>query len=337
MAGQIWATNSLGGYMYSDNLSEKLRFAVQQMTKFRQFCDAKDASLQTKKHGDTFHWDIYQDIAVPAASTLVETSTVPESNFTIVQGTLTITEAGNSVPYSEKLDNLSFHPVKTIINKTLKNDATKWFDASAYTQFDLTPLIVVGTSTAANVNTVALTTNGTATATNSFAFNNNHAKSIVDIMKERNIPAYDNGDYYAIAWPTTLRTFKNNLETIYQYSDRGFGMIMQGEIGRYENTRYVEQTNIPHGGAADTTIFNAFTRTSDAWNGGYSDWIYFFGEDTVLEAINTPEEMRGKIPTDYGRSKGVMWYYLGGFGLIHTLDTANNSKNVRIVKWDSAV
>ena len=108
-------------------------------------------------------------------------------------------------------------------------------------------------------------------------------------------------------------------------------------IWRYENAAIVEQTNIPKGGAADSTTWNAFTRTADAWNGGYSDWVYFFGADTVAEAIAVPEEMRGKIPTDYGRSKGVAWYYLGGFGIVHGVNAATNSRNARIVKWDSAV
>jgi len=332
MSGQVWAVNSLGGYMYSDNLSDELRMAVQPMVKFRQFCDVKDATQQGKKKGDTFHWDVYQDAANPAAQTLTETNTMPETNFTITQGTLTINEAGNSVPYTGKLDDLSKHPVKTIINKVLKNDASKWFDASAATQFNATPLRVVGTSSTA----VALTTNGTATATNSIAYNKTHAKAIVDVMKERNIPAYTADDYYALAWPTTLRTFKNDLESIHQYTSEGFQMIMNGEIGRYENVRYVEQTNIPKGGAANSTTWNAFTRTADGWDNGQSDWIYFFGADTVAEAIAVPEEMRGKIPTDYGRSKGVAWYYLGGFGIVHPLDTSNNSQNARIVKWDSA-
>jgi N4-gp56 family major capsid protein len=316
--------------MYSDNLSEELRTAVQPMTRFRQFCDVKDAAFQGKKKGDQFHWDVYQDVATAAASSLTETSTMPETNFTIVQGTLTITEAGNSVPFSDKLDNLSLHPVKNIINSVLKNDATKWFDAAAATQFNAAPLRVVGTSST----TITLTTNGTATATNSQAFNTGHAKLIVDTMKERNIPAYKNDDYYALAWPTTYRFIKNQLESIHTYTDRGFTMIMNGEIGRYESVRYVEQTNIPKGGAADSTTWNAFTRTADAWNGGYSDWIYFFGADTVAEAIAVPEEMRGKIPTDYGRSKGVAWYYLGGFGLVHP---SADAANARVVKWDSAV
>lgn len=145
--------------------------------------------------------------------------------------------------------------------------------------------------------------------------------------------AYTGDDYYALAWPTTFRNIKNQLETIHQYTEKGFGMIMNGEIGRYENTRYIEQTNIPKGGAADSTTWNAFSRTADAWNGANSDWIYFFGADTVAEAIAVPEEMRGKIPTDFGRSRGVAWYYLGGFGIVHpVVDQAN----ARIIKWDSA-
>lgn len=31
--GQLWVTDSLGGYAYSDNLSKKLRMAVQPMIK----------------------------------------------------------------------------------------------------------------------------------------------------------------------------------------------------------------------------------------------------------------------------------------------------------------
>ena len=70
----------------------------------------------------------------------------------------------------------------------LKNDASKWFDASAHAQFNATPLVVVGTSST----TITLTTNGTATATNSQALNTGYVKLIVDTMKSatsRPIPA----------------------------------------------------------------------------------------------------------------------------------------------------
>ena len=264
-----------------------------------------------------------------AGSVLLETNTMPETNLTITQGTLTITEAGNSIPYSGFLDNLSKYPVEDIIKKGLKNDTVKTLDRMVWGQFKQALLRVIpvgGTSASA----VTLYTNGTVTGTNSIAYSNAHAKAITDTMKERNIPAYIADDYYSLAWPTTLRTFKNSLEGIHQYTDTGFNLIMNGEIGRYENTRYVEQTNVAKGNGS-TGIAVAGGGDMVPWTNGLSDWIYFFGSDTVAEGIAVPEEMRGKIPTDYGRSKGIGWYYLGGFGIVHTL-----AINTRIVVWDSA-
>ena len=327
MTSQVWATNSLGGFMYSDQLSDELRTVVQPAVKFRQFCDVKNAFGKHK--GENFHWDVYSDAATQGG-TLVETNTMPETNFTITQGTLTVNEYGNSVPYTGKLDDLSYHSVRQVVNKVMKNDAKKAFDIGAHAQFNNTNLRVVPTGGTAT-DAVTLTTDGTATATNNVALGKDHVKAIVDVMKERNIPPYVNDDYYAVGWPTAFRTLKNDLETINQYSDLGFQQIQNGEIGRYENVRYCEQTHIPKGGAADSTTWNASTGTSDAWDNGESDWVFFMGEDLVAEGIAIPEEVRGKIPTDYGRSKGVAWYALLGYGRIHTA-----AAQERIVKWDSA-
>jgi N4-gp56 family major capsid protein len=327
MASQVWAVNSLGGYFYALNLSKDLRESLQPTMKFRQFCDVKDASQQGKGKGNTFTWDIVSDVET-RGNTLVETNTMAETNFTITQGTLTITEYGNSVPYSGKLEALSQFAVREPIMKALKNDRTKVMDCAAHAQFNLTPNRIG----AATTTSVVLSTAGTCTTTNSQAMNKTHVKLIVDIMKEANVPAYSGDDYICIAWPSTYRTFKNEIETLHQYTDAGMQMIMNGEIGRYENVRFIEQTQIPKGGAADSTTWNSFTNTSDAWNGGFSDWAFFLGEETVAEGVAVPEEIRAKIPTDYGRSKGVAWYFLGGFGLVHTA-----TAQARVYKWDSAV
>lgn len=323
MAGQLWAVNSLGGFFYSLNLSDELREALQPMSRFRQFCDVKDASQQGKGKGQTFTWDVVSNVN-NAGGTLVETNTMPETEFTITQATLTINEYGNSVPYSGKLEALAKFEVRKPVMQALRNDAVKTFDRAAWVQFNNALLRVVPAAAGTSTSTLTLTTNGTATATNNIAFSNAHAKLVVDLMKERNIPAYTNDDYVAIAWPSTLRTLKNNLETIHQYTVPGIQLIFNAEIGRYENVRYVEQTNIPKGNSTDGGL------TGTAWTSGNS-WIFFFGEDTVAEGVAIPEEMRAKIPTDYGRSKGVAWYYLGGFGIVH-----NNASESRIVKWDSA-
>jgi N4-gp56 family major capsid protein len=326
MAGQVWETSSLGGYMYSDELSDVLRHALQPMIRFRQHCDAKDATDKGLNRGDAFNWNIYSDVATRGGD-LNERDTMPETNFTITQGTLTVTESGNSVPYSGKLDDLSKQPVSEIVHKVMKHDATKALDAKAHAQFNATPLTVApasGTSTTA----VTLETTG-CTITNNVAMRSAHIKAIVDIMKERDIGGFDGDDYRCLGWPTTFRTMKNDLEAVHQYVDEGFKMILNGEIGRYEGVRFMDQTNIAKGGAVDSTTWTA--TTADAWDNGLSDWAFFFGEDTVAEGIAIPEEIRGKIPSDYGRSKGVAWYYLGGFGLVHSA-----AAQARIIKWESA-
>ncbi len=331
MAGQIWAVNALGGFMYTDELTNVLRTALQPIVRFRQFCDAKDATDKGLGKGDLFNWNVYTDVQ-DGGGELDESKAMPETSYKIVQGTLTITEFGNSVPYSGKLDNLSKQPVTEIIHKVLKNDAKKTLDGAAYNQFNATLLSVEAASGTSTTAIVVRENDLASVPTNNVAFNEDHLKLVVDEMKERDIPPYMGDDYFAVARPRTYTNMRTNLETVYQHTESGFNRIMNGEIGRYYGMRFVEQTHVAKGGARDSTTHNF--RTADAWNNDASDWIFFMGEDTVAEALAIPEEIRGKIPTDYGRSRGVAWYYLGGFGIVHN-DTSNLSQ-LRIMKWESA-
>jgi len=328
---ELWTEHRTDGYYGSVKLSKVLRTGVEPLCKFRQFADVKDAAVEGKGKGDTFHWNVYSDVATQGG-TLSENEAMPETGFTCSQGTMTITEWGNSVPYSGKYDDLSEVPVKEIIRKVLKRDAVKSFDIGAFTEFDRTKLRIVATAGTAT-DSVVLTTNGTATATNNVVFGLGHAKAVSDLMKERDIPPYEGDDYMSISHPSTLRGVKNDLEGVNKYTETGFQRIMRGEVGRLrtENIRFVEQTFIAKGGAADSTTFAPATKTADGWDNGKSSWIFFFGDDAVAEGIAVPEEIRGKVPTDYGRSKGIAWYAEEGFALVHY-----NMADERVIKWDSA-
>lgn len=330
MSGQVWSINMLGGYMYSDQLSNVLRMALLPTVKFRQFCDAKDATEKGLHSGQVFNWNVYSRVATGGGQ-LDENIDMPATNFTITQGSLSITEYGNSVPYTAKLDDLSKQPVTEIIHKVLKIDANETLDGAAWAQFNATVMNVAPTG--GNSSTSVTVSVGPTGITNNVALNNNHVKAISDVMKEANVPPFTDDDYYAIGWPTTFRPFKNALEAIHQYVETGFQLIANGEIGRYEGIRFVEQTFIAHGGAVNASGYTF--RNPVPWTNGQSDWVFFFGEDTVAEALVIPEEIRGKIPTDFGRSRGIAWYYLGGFGLVHGA-VASDSANARIFKWNSA-
>lgn len=329
MSGQIWAVASEGGYMYSDELSDYLRIRAQPLTKMRQLCDAQDGAAKGLHRGDKFYWDVYSDIGTQGRR-LDEQQAMPESNYGIIQHSMTIYEAGNSVPYTGKLGDLAKHDLTAIIDKTLKHDARKYFDIEAYLQFKSTAIRVAptgGTSTTS----VTVTTNSATATTNNVELGTGHVKAMVDYAKESNIPGFDGDDYVMVGHPTTYRNFKNQLEAVKQYTQIGIGEVFSGEIGRYENTRFVEQSFVPKGGANDSTTFDPYSNTADAWNNGKSSWAFMLGGDTVTEAVVLPEEIRAKIPGDYGRSRGIAWYYLGGFAIVHP-----DADNARILMWDSA-
>lgn len=330
MAGQMFVTNSLGGFYSANKLSKELRMGVKATAKFRQFADVRDAWSKVTRAGQTFTYDV-----VPMMSrgnrALTETSTIPQGNHTIIQGTLTMSERGFSVPYTEMLESLAEVSVRQPIMKVLRYDAACDIDSLVHGQFNATPMRVAATATG---DSVTLTTNSTATLTVSQLLTLTNAKSIIDTMKGRNVPYYTDSEYMVIARPGGLRRLKNDLEAINQYTESGIEQIMNGEVGRIPgDARVVEQTAVPAGGAADSTTFNAFTDTADAWDAAAApDWAFFFGADTVCEAVHTPEEIRAKTPDDYGRSKGIAWYALLGYGITHT-----NVVQARIFKWDSAV
>ena len=160
--GQVWAVNSLGGFLAEENLSNELRMGVQAISKFRQFADVKDAFGKVKKTGDVFHWDT-MPMLTRANRVLTETQTIPQGQATYLQGTLTMSERGFSVPYTEKLESLASLAVRAPLMKVLKYDAAVDIDCVVHAEFNKTPLRVVSTSSGDTAFT--LTTNSTATAT----------------------------------------------------------------------------------------------------------------------------------------------------------------------------
>ena len=146
----------------------------------------------------------------------------------------------------------------------MKNDAKKTFDNKAYDQFNATPLVVapVGGTSATDI---VLDITGTAPAANDAPLSKAHVRAIVNLMKERNIDAFDGDDYYAVAHPSTFEPFAQELEAVHQYVETGATLIRNGEKGRYNSVRFIEQTHI----------------AKEAWASGKSAQAHFFGADTV--------------------------------------------------------
>ncbi len=235
---------------------------------------------------------------------------MPERNWTNTKGTLSITEYGNAIPLSRKVDELAEYDIEMIIKNTLRNDMAKVLDSAVYTQFGSAKIKYSGSTTAA----YAVTTNGTATITNTSSLVGYHIKNIVDYLRGTlHAPPYDDdGNYVCVGSVTAIRQVHDALEDISRYTQ----YPLNGEVGKYYDVRFVRETN-----SCDTTI-----GLSNA-----SGEAFFAGSETVMEAIAVPEAIIAKVPTDYGRSKGIAWYAILGHKIMWTGDPDN-----RIVHWTSA-
>lgn len=231
----------------------------------------------------------------------------------------------NSIPFSAKIETLSEFDLMDILKEGLLDDFAKSIDGVIERQFNLAPLRYVGTATAGYV----LTTNGTATATNSSALNTYHIRKMVLELKKRNVPGWAevDGDYVMIVSHEAAESILGAVESVNQYTESGYKKILNGEIGRYYGCRFVED------GFATRFTYSATagTATAKSWTNSLSLEGYMFGSPTVREAIVIPEQVRMKVVTDYGRSKGLAWYFLGGYAI-----ERSDEPNARIIKWDSA-
>src|SRR5438105_3442609 len=127
MPGQVYSVTSNGGNTSQPYLSQKIRTVAQPFFKLRQFIDAKEAIGKNK--GDTFLFDKRKNVDTQGG-TLVETNTIPETQYTTVQGTCVITEYGNSVPFTGKLEELSQFSIEPLTEQALRDDQVKVLESA---------------------------------------------------------------------------------------------------------------------------------------------------------------------------------------------------------------
>lgn len=298
MPGQVYSVSSLGGVMSQPYLSQKLRAVAQPLFRFRQFVDAKEAI--GKNRGDTFLFDKMQNVATQGG-VLIETNTIPETQFVTNQGTCVIAEYGNSIPFTQKLENLAQFQLEPATEQRLRDDMVKVLESACGTQYVNTEFIAVASSTA--VGSMIITTNGTATATATANLSANGVRDIVNFMTKKLIPKYDGRNYICIAGVTAMAgmhadTAAGGWQDISKYTVTFAPNIFAGEVGEFYKTRFVEETG--------------FLSNSIGSGSAYGQSV-FFGADQVYEAMAVPEEIRVKIPLDFGRDMGLAWYALLGF------------------------
>lgn len=303
-----------GGYLTNPRLSKTLRHALQPLCKFRQFADIKEG--WGKGVGEVLLFDKISRIST-AGGTLIETDVMKEHQFSIGRGTITLSEFGNSIPFTGKLEALSEFNVNDPVQRVLRDDMASVLDKAAGIKFKQTRRKYVCNGTEAGVwqsrtteSTVASIV-GSGTALNSPTVY--HIKEIVDHLRGKNVPPYDGQDYIGIFSVNALRGISDDAEwtDAAKYGDPE--RLFAGEVGRIYGCRCIRETNY--------LLNNIGSDTK------YGEGV-IFGAETVIEGIAVPEELRQKIPTDYGRSKGMAWYGILGFERMWNITDSGQTSHI---------
>lgn len=306
--GQTFGAATQGQMAFSPLLAKEVADVAQPQMKFVQFCEIKEE--WGKGMGDTWKFDKFGNIDTQGGR-LTETTTIPAHGYAITQGTGTLYELGNSIPFTRKYEDLSQIDVRRAPAKKLGDDYAKVSDTSAEAEFDLCKVRYVGTGTGGG----AFTTNGTATLTCTSQLNLYHTKQMADYMFQTlNCEPWDGDHYMLIGSTDAIRGVYDEVEDILQYTK----FPSAGEVGKYYNVRFVK-TN--HG------LSNAMGASS-----AYGE-AYMFGDNgpPVMRGVAVPMDTIPKEETDYRRSRGLAWYSVEGYKLYWEGDPDNS-----IIKFGSA-
>jgi N4-gp56 family major capsid protein len=311
-----------GGYLTNNQLTMMFQKVAQPLMRFRPFV-TPEPKMGVHK-GEKVSWLQVSNLDDPGGE-LDEDELMHETNQGLAWNDATVRQYGNSVPFTFKVQTLSEFDIKNIIRQGLLDDYTKVTDCLIERQFNATPLHYTGTAASGG----ELLTTGAASATNNSELNLYHLEVMVDALKDRNVPGYADagGDYVLIGGIKAIRNLKRSMQSINQYTESGYKKIVDGEVGRIDGVRIVEDRQ------ATKYTYDATARTFTAitWTNGLSGPAYLFGSPTVREVVVVPEEIRAKEPTNYGLSHGLAWFFLGAYKIEWT-----GAANARIIKWDSA-
>lgn len=302
MANFTWTLDSPSGVYKNHKLSAQIREASVVQSLFHQFVDAEPG--YGRNSGDTLNVTRISNITVPTSAQLNEGQPISEDAFVLSTQAITVAENGRAVPFTSLSEDLAYFDVNSKVQKMLMRQMRISFDRAVATAAKSGQICAACTG----VSSISITTNatpGVATVNPNLY----HIEQIRDSMfTTYYMEPFDGEDYVCLINTSAKRTIMQDPAWIdwKKYTDPA--AKYNSEIGRIENIRFVEIN--------DTTSLSGSKGTNSVGE------AVFFGADFLTMAVALDPELRAKIPTDYGRSKGVAWYGIYGFGQIWS-DSAN--------------
>jgi N4-gp56 family major capsid protein len=271
-----------------------VRAALRSLPVMRSVADLRPVALTNP--GTTLKFAVYSNLAA-ATTALTETSDVtPLALANPSQVTVTVTEYGNAVEQTEKVNMASFSSIDTMIG-----------DAIAYNAADTLDQLVATALTSGSVVKYGGSRTSTATLTATDVLSTTMLRKAQTTLLESNAQPRV-GDLYTLfihprqAFDLRAETGSGGFVDIHKYTTENVGNLLTGTIGVLEGFQVVQTSRVPSttSGASSATVYSAVA----------------VGKEALLEANVYDVQTVVAPQIDILRRKSALgWKYFGGWGI----------------------
>ena len=296
-----------GGTLFSDAIrtvySREIEFKALPLMRFSQFATEK-TELGTEP-GMTIAMLTYDNLVMGGA--LEEAKNLATQALSGSMKQITVQEHGNAVSNSELLIQSSFDDIMATTTTLLGRDYAMVLDCELRDTALSGTNIVYANKKSARTDIVAGDKLDVATI-----------KDAIEVLATNNAPKWNNLYWICFVHPHQSRDLRDDSAWINASNYGAPEQMFNGEIGRIDDTRFIETTLMCNGkaSATDPSFKNALKSGVD---GNQTDIFQavIFGDQYYGIAWSLPVELRDNGVEDFGRKRSLAWYAIWGTGLLH--------------------
>lgn len=298
-----------GGTLFSDGVrtvySKEIEFKALPIMRFSQFATQK-TELGVEP-GLTISMLTYDNLKLGGSLQEMQNMSTQALSGSMKQ--ITVQEHGNAVSNSELLIQSSFDDIMATTTTLLGRDYAIVMDCELR-DVALSGTNIVYANKKANRHSLTATDKLTVAT----------IKDAIEVLATNNAPKYQNQYWICFVHPHQSRDLRDDSAWINASNYGAPEQLFSGEIGRIDDTRFIETTLMCNGkaGTNDVAFKNALKK-GQGTTPNVAD-VYqavIFGDQYYGVATSLPVELRDNGVEDFGRKRSLAWYAIWGTGLLH--------------------
>lgn len=307
VATQQGATN--GGTLFSDGTrlvySREIEFKALPVMRFSQFATQK-TELGVEP-GLTISMLTYDNLKLGGSLQEMQNMSTQALSGSMKQ--ITVQEHGNAVSNSELLIQSSFDDIMATTTTLLGRDYALVMDC------ELRDVALSGTNIV-----YAGGKESRDAITDADKLQVSTIKDAIEVLATNNAPKYQNLYWICFVHPHQSRDLRDDSAWINASNYGAPEQLFTGEIGRIDDTRFIETTLMCNGKTSTNDPAYKADLVKGAGDTANATNIYqavIFGDQYYGIAWSLPVELRDNGVEDFGRKRSLAWYAIWGTGLLH--------------------